>query len=93
MVFRYVGSRYPVDQLRREMDRLFNGFLGTVGDVSRPLGAWGRPGVNVWESKDTVYVELELPGLKSDQVELSVVGEELSIKVDRPAAIDGHPCS
>jgi hypothetical protein len=36
MVFRYVGHGYPVQQLRREMDRLWNGFLGGVGDISRP---------------------------------------------------------
>jgi HSP20 family protein len=29
-------------------------------------------------------VELELPGVKSDELELSVVGDELSIKVERP---------
>jgi HSP20 family protein len=66
------------------MDRLLNGFLSNVGDVSWPLTGRGRPAVNVWETREAVEVELELPGVKSDQVELSVVGDELSIKVDRP---------
>jgi HSP20 family protein len=66
------------------MDRLLNGFLSNVGDVSWPLTGRGRPAVNVWEVPEAVKVELELPGVKSDQVELSVTGDELSIKVDRP---------
>jgi len=84
MVFRNLSSRYPVDQLRREMDRLFNGFLGSGGDVSLPMSGRGRPAVNVWETEGALNVELELPGIQSDQVDLSVIGDELSIKVDRP---------
>ena len=84
MVLRYVGPRHPVHQLRREMDRLIGGFLGSVGDVSWPLTGRGRPALNVWETDDALKVELEVPGVKSDQVELSVTGDELSIKVERP---------
>lgn len=84
MVLRYVGTRHPIHQLRREMDRLFSGVLGNVGDVSWPLAGRGRPAVNVWETDAALKVELELPGLKSDQVEISVAGDELSIKVERP---------
>ena len=40
--------------------------------------------MNVWEDENALRVELELPGLKSQEVSLSVVGDELSIKVDRP---------
>ena len=84
MVFRTMGPRRPVQQLRREMDRLLSGFLTGAGDVSWPFAGRGRPAVNVWETKDALHAEVELPGVKSDQVEISVVGEELSIKVERP---------
>jgi len=84
MVFRYVSSRHPIHQLRNEMDRLLNGFLGNVGELSWPLAPRGRPAVNLWETEDALMAELELPGVKSDQLELSVVGDELSIKVQRP---------
>jgi HSP20 family protein len=66
------------------MDRLLGGFLSAAGDISRPLTGRGRPAVNLWETEDAIHVELELPGLKSDQVEISVVGNELSVKVERP---------
>ena len=86
MVFRYVGTRHPIHQLRREMDRLLGGFVGNVGEFAWPVAGRGRPAVNAWETSDALKVELELPGVQSDQVELSVVGDELSIKVERPDA-------
>lgn len=84
MVFRYMSSRNPVHRLRCEMDRLLNGFLGSPGEVSWPMSGRGRPAVNVWETGDSLKVELELPGVKADDVQLSVTGDELAIKVDRP---------
>ena len=90
MVFRYVGTRHPIHQLRREMDRLLSGFVGNVGDLPWPGLVRGRPAVNLWESGDALKLELELPGVRSDQIELSVIGDELSIKVDRPDAEPQH---
>lgn len=92
MVFRYFGPRYPINQLRDEVDRLLTGFFGNVapGSAAGPT----QPAVNVWEDSDLedsdledneqLYVELEVPGLKSEQLEIAVVDGELSIKIDRP---------
>jgi HSP20 family protein len=76
-----------MQQLRREMDRLFSGFAENLGHMAE--GAWslasrGQPAVTMWESGDAVTVELEVPGVKSDQVGISVTGNELSINVERP---------
>jgi HSP20 family protein len=66
------------------MDRLLTGFLG------QPLeGLWSpesrsQPAVNVWEEKDALVAELEVPGLQGDQLDIAVVGGELSIKIERP---------
>ena len=84
MVFPYTGGRLPIEQIRGDVDRLLSGFLSNVAESGWPLAGRGRPAVNVWEDSDAVYAELEVPGVKSDQVELSVVGNELSIKVARP---------
>jgi HSP20 family protein len=82
MVFRAVYPRHPVNQLRQEMDRLLTGFLGHAP------GGWlsaGRehPAVTMWDVQDALKVELEVPGVKSDQVDVSVVGGELSVTVER----------
>lgn len=87
MVFRYVGTRSPMHQLRREMDRLLSGFADNLEGMAE--GAWnlasrGQPPVNAWETPEAIYAELEVPGLKADQIEIAVIGNELTLKVDRP---------
>jgi HSP20 family protein len=70
--------------LRSEIDRLFNDF--GAGQRMRPF-----PPLNVWEDERTLYAEVELPGLKMDDLEIFVTGHELSIKGQRqPSAGDDH---
>lgn len=85
MALAFWEARHPIQQLRREMDRVLTGFLGNVPDGSGPWSAGrGQPAVNVWECNDALHVEVEVPGIKSDQLDLSVVGGQLSIRVERP---------
>lgn len=65
----------PVAQLRDEMDRLMNDFL--PASVAQSVRAY--PPVNVWEKGGEYYVEAELPGLCAEDVEISVVGSELTL--------------
>jgi HSP20 family protein len=44
----------------------------------------GRPAVNVWEESDALMVEMEIPGVKSEQLDVAVAGGELTVKVDCP---------
>jgi HSP20 family protein len=37
----------------------------------------------VWEEKDQFYAEAEVPGFKTDELDISVVGNELTIKGNR----------
>jgi HSP20 family protein len=84
MVFRYRNRRQPVYQFRDDMDRMLGGMLGPWAAAEWP--AWGRrqPAVNMWEAGDAVLVELEVPGLTSQQIDISVVGDQLSLKIDCP---------
>jgi HSP20 family protein len=80
MVFNYRGTRHPLHQLRDEVDRLLTGvFRPTDGFL--PSMFRGQPAINVWEQNDALKVEMELPGVKSDQLDISVAGGELSVKV------------
>jgi len=83
MDFGYQSVRNPLNQLRDEMDRLLNGFFRPAGDGWSTM-FHNQPPVNVWERDDALLVELEAPGVKSDQVDVSVIGNELSIKISRP---------
>jgi len=73
-----------LEQLRREMDRLFNSFLGELPEAPWPLQGRERLPVNMWETSEAFYVEEEVPGVTQDQIDISVTGNELTIKVRRP---------
>ncbi|HYW79748.1 MAG TPA: Hsp20/alpha crystallin family protein [Thermoguttaceae bacterium] len=86
MVFQCVNTRHPLNQFRDEMDRLLS---GVAEYTATSAGLWprisrGQHAVNLWEDGDTLNVELEVPGLSSDQVEISVVSGELTIGLNRP---------
>ncbi|HEX5444742.1 MAG TPA: Hsp20/alpha crystallin family protein [Pirellulales bacterium] len=78
------NGAHPMTQLRGEVDRLFTDFFGGgAGDTGRHVAGCGFPALNVWERGEELYVEAELPGLKVDDVDISVVGGELVIQGKR----------
>ena len=86
MTFHNFILRNPLYQFRDEMDRLVSGFLSPAAEESFSPRPWGQPAANVWEEPDALMVEVEIPGVKKDQLELSVVGKELTIRISRPDA-------
>jgi len=85
MLTRRTNYLHPLNQLRNEFDRQFSEWWGNLADVA-PRAVTGRafPAINVWEQGDTLFAEAEVPGLKSENLEIAVVGSELTIKGDRP---------
>jgi len=76
----------PFNQLRNEMTRLFEEYTPFTPLVTR-MG-WRTPGafpaLNVWEDEQNLYAEAELPGFGMENLEVYVVGNELTIKGERP---------
>ncbi len=70
-----------MNQLRDEMDRMFESFgLGN----GWPTLAAAYPAVNVWGDNDHVYAEAELPGMELNDMEIYVTGgNQLTIKGER----------
>src|SRR6185295_17001516 len=80
-----LNSLHSFNQLRSELDRQFSQWWGNVSDAaSQAVAARTFPAVNVWEQGDQLFAEAELPGMTSDNLEISVVGNELTIKGSRP---------
>ena len=80
MLFRWPGGWGPLGTLRymqREMDRLFG--RSDSGD-SRRVGGGTYPPVNVLNGSDDIIVQCELPGIKREDMDLSITGETLVIK-------------
>ena len=64
---------------RREMDRLFERFFGELPSLELPGMAWG-PRLDMSETKDSLVVKAELPGLEAKDLDISVSGNTLIIK-------------
>lgn len=75
---RRIPTVSPFDLLRTNFDRLFTNALDpfeTNGLTTQPF-----PALNVWMDGETVMAEAELPGIKLEDIEVFVVGDELTIK-------------
>ncbi len=84
MPMRYRTLRHPVSQLRDEMDRLLTGFFGQPVEGVLPPAGRSQPAVNLWERSDALVAELEVPGVRAEQLEVAVVGGELTLRIERP---------
>jgi HSP20 family protein len=83
----------PWDEFRemeRWMDEMMRGPLATW---RRPLTWWRVPteavgwvpGVEIYEKADKFIVRAELPGMKKEEIDVSVVGDTLTISGERKA--------
>lgn len=69
-----------LERMRRQMDLLSEGM--TRG-LWREPAAGVFPLMNLTEDKDNYYIRAELPGLKADELEISVTADTLSISGER----------
>lgn len=68
--------------MRDEIDRLFDAPLAELTRTSRLLSGW-TPALDVSEDKDNIYVRVELPGMKRQDIDLSLHNGSLSISGER----------
>ncbi|MFP4126023.1 MAG: Hsp20/alpha crystallin family protein [Alphaproteobacteria bacterium] len=68
----------PLESFHREMDRLVDGF-GRDVDAGRELAGW-QPQIDVREEANAFVVTADLPGVKPEDVELSVRDDCLTLK-------------
>ncbi len=80
-MFDQLATRWTFPDLRRQIDRVFEQVMDSGN--GQGFGARAFPALNVWEDNDCVFVEAELPGVAMEDIEINVVGGELSIKGSR----------
>lgn len=68
-----------MQRLQREVDRVFSGFVPSYAPRVFPP-------VNVWTGRDDVIVTAELPGVDPTGLEISVVGDTLTLSGVREPA-------
>jgi len=68
--------------LRGELDRLFEASLSDVAQGSQLLGVW-NPALDMYDNKDSVVIRAELPGMKKEEIDISLHDGTLSISGER----------
>ena len=71
-----------LSNLRQEIDRLFEAPLAEFARTSQLLSGW-TPAFDVYEDKDNLYVRAELPGMRKEDINLSLHNGSLSISGER----------
>jgi HSP20 family protein len=77
----------PAQRVRMGFDRVFNDVFEGLADSVAP-GALPRqalPAFNVWEDDRALHAEVEVPGVKMEDIEVLVQGDELTVKGTRQA--------
>jgi HSP20 family protein len=69
--------------LQDEVNRLFSSNLSrSFGDEGIARGAWA-PTVDIYENKDQIVLEAELPGMNREDFELSIENNVLTLRGER----------
>ena len=68
--------------LRDEIDRLFEAPLTQLARGSHLLSGWS-PALDIYEDKDNLFVKVELPGMKREDIDVSLHEGTLSISGER----------
>ena len=82
----------PFQSMRGEIDRIFDGFMGRrFGDApslfqSRAMPV--MPNIDVSENDATIRIEAELPGMKEDEVDVSLRDGVLTIQGEKKSERD-----
>jgi len=68
--------------LRDEIDRLFESPLTEMARSARLFSGW-NPALDLYEDKDSLVVKVELPGMKREDIDVSLHEGSLSISGER----------
>jgi HSP20 family protein len=73
-----------LENLQREMNRLFDFsfFKGTDEDSSLWKSQWA-PAIDVFDSKDSLVIKADLPGLNKDEIDVSIQDNILTIRGEK----------
>lgn len=73
----------PLQELKKEMDRLFQEFFGKTWFPERWESVEWMPAVDVSETENEIIVKADLPGVKPEDIEISLSENILTIKGEK----------
>lgn len=78
----YLGSYFQYDPWR-EMSRLQDE-VNRMFDLTGFGSGHVRPALNIWTNPDTALITAELPGYNPDDIDISIVNDQLKLTGSRP---------
>lgn len=78
----------PLLRLHHEIDRLFDDMLGDPRPRTGYAASAITPAINVSETDQEIYLDVELPGARDEDVRVDLLGDLLSIHGEKSR---GHP--
>jgi HSP20 family protein len=85
-LMRFQRPAWPVlnemSSLREEINRLFEQPFNTWSQGSDVLNAWS-PALDLYEDKDNLIVRAEVPGLKKEEIDISLQDGRLALSGER----------
>ena len=72
-----------VADLRKEMDQVFGEFFGRTPFAMAATEAAWSPLVDIHETQDHILLQVELPGVKQEDIQVSIEGDRLTLKGER----------
>jgi HSP20 family protein len=75
-----------LERMRRDIDRHFG---PSAGQAYWPTHAGVFPLVNVTEDQDYFYIRCEIPGMKSEEINIFATGRNLTISGERKITSEG----
>ena len=87
------GYTDPFAELQQEFDTVLNRFFGGRGGTPQtPTGRRSAPyAVDVHEDENHLYFEVELPGFKKEDLDITLDNNVLTITAERSAVSNGQP--
>jgi len=71
-----------VSDMQGEMNRLFDSVFGRPVSTAAGTRAWA-PVFDMYETKDELVLNIELPGVREKDISLSITGDLLTVKGER----------
>jgi len=87
MLFDRAFPFFDVSKTLEEMDRLFGAFGQPLELRSVPRGTF--PAMNIYEKGDTVILTVEIPGVETKDLDISVVNASVTLKTERKDNVKG----
>lgn len=78
-----------LEEIRKEMDRLFEEFLSPVRRRTVRTEGIISPNVDIFEKEGAIFVHVELPGVSKENLDLTITDDRLIIKgeIKRPEGV------